>query len=214
MKSFLLLAVVALAAPSLAQTSDPRIAIMERAAWDTLNRGQAKNAAEIFRQAIASDPNNAGLHFGAAAAAYADRRDDDAKSELDRVLSLEPKHAGAQQLMGNVLRRKGDLLGAIRVYEALVRDTPGDTKLKTSLERLQREFDLSLRQRQTFGGAFTVSFEGPAEEALAVKAVVLALRPMIPNAKGVDVCAVPSLAWPAAWRYPKSKPSTLGSISR
>jgi len=158
-------------APVLAQTSDPRIVIMERAAWDALNTGQARNAAEIFRQALASDPNNAQLHFGAATAAYADRRDEDAKSELDRALSIEPRHVGAQQLMGNVLRRKGDLLGAIRVYEALLRDVPGDTKLKAALERWQREFDLSLRQHQTFGGNFAVSFEGPAEEALAVKAV-------------------------------------------
>src|SRR2546428_634435 len=97
---------VAAAAPLLAQTSDPRIVIMERAAWDALGKGEARNAAEIFRQALASDPNNAQLHFGAATAAYADRRDDDARSELDRALSIEPRHVGAQQLMGNVLRRK------------------------------------------------------------------------------------------------------------
>src|SRR5205814_1630830 len=77
------------AASSAAQTSDPRIALMERAAWDALSRGQAKTAADIFRQALSSDPNNAQLHVGAATAAYADRRDDDAKGELERALSLD-----------------------------------------------------------------------------------------------------------------------------
>ena len=62
MQSLLLLAALALAAPCLAQTADPRIAIMERAALDALSKGQTKTAAEIYRQALSSDPNNAQLH--------------------------------------------------------------------------------------------------------------------------------------------------------
>src|SRR5204863_9608765 len=97
-----------LAAPAAAQTSDPRIALMESAAWNALATGQHKAAADIFRQALASNPNNAQLHVGAATAAYADQRDDDARTELDRALSLDPKLASARQLMGRVLHRKGD----------------------------------------------------------------------------------------------------------
>lgn len=168
----LLLAVALSAAgPALAQTSDPRIALMERAAWDALSKGQTKAAADIFRQALASDPNNAQLHVGAATAAYADRRDDDARSELERALSLDPKLASAQQLMGQVLHRKGDLLGAIRIYEGLVTNAPADATTQAALDRWRREFDLQLRMQQTYGGHFAVSFEGPAEEALAAQAV-------------------------------------------
>jgi len=165
-KSLLLLVALALAAPYLAQTSDPRIAIMERAAWDALKTGQTKTAAEIFQKALASDPNNAELHVGAAMAAYADRRDDEAKSELGRALTLNPKLVSAQQLMGQVLHRQGDLLGAIRIYEAL-----NDTGSQATLDRWRREFDLQLRMQQAFGSHFAVSFEGPAEEELARKAV-------------------------------------------
>ena len=172
MKFLLLLAVVALAAPCLAQTSDPRIAIMERAAWNALAKGQAKTAADIFKQALASDPNNAQLHLGAATAAYADRRDDDAKGEAERALALDPKLVGVQQLLGNVLHRQGDLLGAIRVYETLVKQADKDAAAaQPTLDRFRREFDLQLRMQQTYGGHFAVSFEGPAEEALAAKAV-------------------------------------------
>ena len=88
------------AASGAAQTSDPRIALMERAAWDAMSRGQLKSAADIFRQALASDPNNALLYVGVATVAYADRRDDDAKSELERALSLDPKLAPARGLYG------------------------------------------------------------------------------------------------------------------
>src|SRR5216684_2133150 len=69
------------------------------------------------------------------------------------------------------LRRNGDLLGAIRVLETLAKETPRDTALQTTLERWRLEFDLQLRMQQTYGDHFAVSFEGPAEEALALKAV-------------------------------------------
>lgn len=144
---------------------------MERAAWDALSKGQTRTAADIFRQALSADPTNAELHVGAATAAFADRRDDDAKSALDRALSIDPKLASAQKLMGQVLHRKGDLIAAMRVYETLAKNAPNDATTQATLERWRREFDLQLRMQQTFGGHFAVSFEGPADEPLAVKAV-------------------------------------------
>jgi hypothetical protein len=170
-RSSLLLAALLCAAPAAAQTSDPRIALMERAAWNALANGQNKTAADIFRQALSSDPNNAQLHVGAATVAYADRRDDDAKGELDRALALDAKLAAARQLLGLVLHRRGDLLDAIRVYESLAVDPAADKTTKATLDRWHREFDLQLRMQQTFGDRFAVSFEGPAEEALAAKTV-------------------------------------------
>jgi len=176
--ALLIAAALVAGAPAVAQTSDPRIVLMERAAWNALNKGQAKAAADIFTQALASDPNNAQLHFGAGSAAYADRRDDDAKSALERALSIDPRLTAASQLMGRVLYRKGDLLGAIRVYEALVTDRAADAATQSFLERWRREFDLQLNMRQTYGDHFAVSFEGPAEQALAEKAVEALNRAM------------------------------------
>ncbi len=170
MRSALLLTLL-LAAPSFGQTADPRVAFIERAAWNALDSGQAKTAAELFRQAISSDPGNAQLHVGAAAAAYADRRDDDARTELDRALSLDPKLPAARQLLGRVLHREGDLPGAIRVYESLATDRAADRATRETIARWKREFDLQLRMQQTYGDHFAVSFEGPAEEALAVKVI-------------------------------------------
>ena len=164
------------AASANAQTSDPRIALMERAGYEALTKGQNKTAADIFRSALASDPNNPQLHVGAATAAYADRRDDDAKAALDRALSLAPKLSSARLLMGLVLHRKGDVLGAIRVYESLAHEPGADATTQTTLDRWQREFDLQQRMQQTFGEQFVVSFEGPAEETLAAKVVASLTR--------------------------------------
>jgi hypothetical protein len=169
--SLLLLAALLAAAPAIAQTSDPRIDLMERVAWEALAKGENKTAADIFRDALAADPRNAQLHVGAATAAYADRRDEDAKSELDRALSLNPKLASARQLLGRVLHRKGNLLAAIRTYELLVDDPAAEKTTRATMERWRREFDLQLRMQQTFGDRFAVSFEGPAEEDLATRTI-------------------------------------------
>lgn len=171
MRFFLLLGALLAAAPAIAQTSDPRIALMERAAWDALQKGQNRTAADIFRQALTSDPNNAQLHVGAATAAYADRRDDDARAELERALSLDPKLASARQLLGQVFHRKGDLLSAIRVYESLAADSTAEHATRATLDRWRREFRLQLRMQQTFGDRFAVSFEGPAQETVAGEAL-------------------------------------------
>ena len=151
--------------------ADPRTALFERAGWDALAAGQPHAAAESFRQAIAADPRNARLHLGAATAAYVERRDADATSALDRALALDPKLARARALMGQVRHRAGDLIGALREYDALVRDTPADKDAQATIERWRRELDLQQRMQQAVGDRFAVSFEGPAEEALAAKAI-------------------------------------------
>jgi tetratricopeptide (TPR) repeat protein len=152
---------------------DPRTALLERAGWDALAAGQTKVAAESFRQAIAADPGNARLYLGAATAAYVERRDTDAKAALERALALDPGLTRARALMGQVRHRSGDLLGALREYDTLTKATPHDTDVQATIERWRRELELQQRMQQMVGDHFAVSFEGPAEEALATKALEL-----------------------------------------
>ena len=79
----------ALAAPASAQV-DPKTALLEKAGWDALRAGQARAAADDFRQALDADPQNARLYLGAGTAAFLERRDADAKDALQRALSLDP----------------------------------------------------------------------------------------------------------------------------
>jgi len=152
---------------------DPRTALLERAGWDALAAGQTKVAADSFRQAIAADPGNARLYLGAATAAYVERRDTDAKAALERALALDPGLTRARALMGQVRHRSGDLLGALREYDTLTKATPHDTDVQATIERWRRELELQQRMQQMVGDHFAVSFEGPAEEALATKALEL-----------------------------------------
>jgi tetratricopeptide repeat protein len=165
-----LVAAFGTALPAAAQ-SDPRTALLERAGWDAIAAGQLDVAAEAFRQAVAADPRNAQLHLGVATVAVMQHRDDDARGALEKALAIDPKLARARSLMGAVLYRTGDLPGAIRVFEALTAELPDDRDVRSTLDRWRRELELQQRMRQQVGDHFVVSFEGPAEEALAAKAL-------------------------------------------
>lgn len=166
----LLLLLVPLCAPVRAQV-DPRAALVERAAWAALNAGQAHAAAEGFRDALSVDPKNARLHLGAGMAASLERRDADARDEFERALALDPKLTQARAMLGQIQYRMGEPLLAIRTYETLIAMTPEDQDARATLERWQREADLHDRMQQAVGSHFTVSFEGPAEAALAAEAL-------------------------------------------
>jgi Tetratricopeptide repeat len=158
------------AAPAAAQP-DPRTALLERAGWDAVAAGQLDVAGDAFRQAILADPKNPRLHLGVGTVAFMQHRDDDARGALARALALDPKLIRAQSLFGAVLYRSGDLPAAIRIFEALTAEAPADNEARATLDRWRREFELKQRMRQQVGDHFAVSFEGPAEQALAAKAI-------------------------------------------
>jgi tetratricopeptide (TPR) repeat protein len=170
-RAALALALTLLAGLGLAAQIDPRAAIIERGAWEALNAGRARAAAEAFREALASDPKNARLHLGAGMAAALERRDQDAKDALDRALALDPRLTPARTLLGQIQYRLGDFAGAIRTYETLISLAPDARDAQATLERWRRELELHDRMQQAIGSHFTVSFEGPAEAALAAEAL-------------------------------------------
>ncbi len=165
---------VALAAfgarPATGQT-DPRSVLLAQAAWQALDAGRMETAASAFREAIALDPGNARLHVGAAVAAYALRRDADARAAVDQALALDPTRPDARELKGRLLYRAGDLDSALFVFESLAgQATPGPSVIET-LERWRREADLRDRMNVAVGTGVTVAFEGPQDAELAQQAL-------------------------------------------
>jgi tetratricopeptide (TPR) repeat protein len=159
--------IVMAAGPAARAQRDPQTALLEAAGFKALEAGDARRAADAFRHALASDPANAALHFGAGAAAFLERRDADAKAALERALALNPGLTEARRILGQVLYRLGDLVGAIRVYEPIA----GEERARSTLERWQRELELHGRMQLAVGNHFTISFEGPEEAALAARAL-------------------------------------------
>ena len=146
---------------------DPRTALLSQEGWNALAEGRPSAAAAAFREALASDPRNPALHLGAGAAAYAERRDADARTELERAVTLAPRLVEARMLLGKVQYRTGDRLAAIATFEGIVSDAPSMTEARATLARWRRDADLHDRMQEVVGTSFTVSFEGPADEALA-----------------------------------------------
>jgi len=174
MRGFAVIAVILIGVSAAAGQIDPRTALLERTAWDALAAGHPSAAAAAFREALAADPKNARLHLGAAVAASLDRRDNDAKSEAEQALALDPTLHVARALLGQILYRQKDLPGAIRTYELLAAqaaDGSDARDARATLTRWRREQELLERMQQAVGTHFTVSFEGPEEAELATQAI-------------------------------------------
>ena len=146
-------------------------ALLERDGFAAIGAGDAHRATEAFRDALTADPKNARLHLGAGIAAYLERRDGDARAALERALTIDPSLAPAREMLGQVLRRQGDLAGAIRVYDALIALKPDRADAAATLDRWRRELELHDRMLQAVGSQFTVAFEGPAETLIASRAL-------------------------------------------
>lgn len=153
------------------EQNSPRVAMLEQAGWQALDANRLPLATTIFKEAIALDPKNAALRYGAGLAAFLQRHDDEAKQHLEQALVLDPKLARARVPLAQVARRQGDFNEAIRLLEIAVAELPGDAGLRETLDRWLRERELHERMRLTVGDFFTVSFEGPEDAQLAAQAL-------------------------------------------
>jgi len=155
---------------AMAQTS-PMAGMLEQEAWAALDAGKAQVAEQAFREAIALDPKNARLYMGLGTAAFVLRHDADAKAALEQALALAPGLTRARAQLAQVFKRQGDLTEAIRLYEIVVTEVPGDAGVRETLDRWKREADLHDRMRLTVGDFFTVSFEGAEDAEMASQAL-------------------------------------------
>ena len=148
-----------------------RVDAVAQRAWDAVNAGRPGEAERLFDEALKTAPGDPGLLVGAAAAAQLGGRSDAARIHLLNALARDPKFTPASLMLGQVLYGAGDLAGAISIYEQALRYAPNHPQLTRRLERWQQEASLHGRFDQRFGAHFTVLFEGPAEAALAARAV-------------------------------------------
>jgi tetratricopeptide (TPR) repeat protein len=151
---------------------DPAAALLAQAAWNALDAGDAHTAAAKFREAIAADPRNPRLWVGAATAAFLERRDADAKAAAEQALALDPGELDASYLLGQVLHRTGDIVGAIQTYEALTGLPDGvRQKVTDAIARWRHELEVQDRMQDAVGSHFTVSFNGPEDREIADRAL-------------------------------------------
>jgi len=142
-------------------------------AWDALDAGRLQEAAERFDDLVFRAPRDPLAHLGAGVAAHRLGRLPKARAALDEALRLAPDLTPAMLLLGDILARDGDLLAAIVMYERLAPLAPDEPLVAERLARWRTEQTLHEQFLQSASPNFTVLFEGPAEEALAQRALEL-----------------------------------------
>lgn len=145
--------------------------MLEQEGWAALDANNGVAAEQAFRAAVALDPKNARLHLGLGTAAFLLRHDADAKASLEQALVLSPGLTRARAQLAQVFKRQGDLAEAIRLYEVVATEVPGDPGVRDTLDRWKREAELHDRMRLTVGDFFTVSFEGAEDADMASRAL-------------------------------------------
>lgn len=140
--------------------------------WEALNAGRLQDAAAIFTDAVKRSPTPPIL-LGAAVAAHLQQRTEEARQHLVAALKIDATLTAASVLLGEVLHKQGDIDGAIQAYEEALAHAPGHAQIQRKLETWRKEAALHGRFGQRLSDHFTVLFEGPAEAALAERAVAV-----------------------------------------
>jgi tetratricopeptide (TPR) repeat protein len=153
------------------EQNSPRVAMLAQSGWEAIDANRLPLAAAIFKEAIALDPKNASLRYGAGLAAFLQRHDAEARQHFEQALVLDPKLARARVQLAQVARRQGGFNEAITLLETAAVELPGDAGVKDMLDRWLRERELHERMRLAVGDFFTVSFEGPEDAQLASQAL-------------------------------------------
>ena len=142
-----------------------------RLGWDAIRDGRHQDAADAFAKAVDAEPRDPSLHLGAGLAAFLLGQPTAARQSLERALILAPSLTQASLLLGDILYRGSDITGALQVYEAALPYAPDDKTLDARVDKLRREAAVHDAFFASRGAHFTVLFEGPADEAVASRAI-------------------------------------------
>ncbi len=95
-----------------------------------------EEAAEEFTEALTADPDYADAYFNRALTNRILHKYDDAKSDLEKVMTLQPQSPDAPLLLGDISESSNDLIGARYWYEKSLSINPDYVEAKNRLEHI------------------------------------------------------------------------------
>ena len=122
---------------------DPRATNLMAIGIRQMNLGQFRNAERIFTEIINTHPTHAEAWNKRATVRFMRGDDKGSRSDIARVIDLEPRHFGALSGLGMINMRSGDLPAALQAFEAAVRVNPH----MDQAEAMIRELRATLRGR-------------------------------------------------------------------
>ena len=116
-------------------------------------------------------PEDASLWFGKGLSAFMLGQNDVAEAALTRALTLKQRMVQAAILLGELQYQAGRVADAVATYESVAPYAQNDSRLIARLEQWRKDSRFSARLYTSRGAHFRVLFEGPADDALARRAV-------------------------------------------
>jgi tetratricopeptide (TPR) repeat protein len=140
--------------------------------FKALQSGDTDRADSIFHDALVRHPRDPLLLFGAGVVAKVQGQDRDAIALLKQALQIEPQLSEASAILGELLYRQGDIDLAIKMYERALPNAsaPMSKAMRQRLDAWREEASLPQNRDAIKDDRFTISFDGPVQEKLAVRA--------------------------------------------
>lgn len=141
------------------------------AGWKMLQQREGARAAKLFADALAIEPDDPVLLFGAGAAAHLEGRPKEAMTRLKRALEFNPRLTSASLLLGEIVYAQGDVALAISIYEKALKYAPKDADLTSRLASWRTDADVHRGFEERRFDRFSVMFQGHADAPLAAQAM-------------------------------------------
>jgi len=129
------------------------------------------DAFSSFSAAAKLAPRNASMVFGVGLSAYMLGRNAEAEQQCLLALKIDPALTDASVVLGELQHRGGRIAAAVTTYEAALKLSPNDTRLKEKIAQWSKESNAESRFAETRGVHFRVLFEGPVDQQLARRSV-------------------------------------------
>jgi tetratricopeptide (TPR) repeat protein len=127
-------------------------------------------ALDAFTTAMALEPKNPTLCFGAGVAAFMLGQDEAAQTDFECALALNPDYLEAAVWLADLHYRAGRLSEAIAIYKMALRRSARRSDLEAQLATWSKEQELHDRFREVRTEHFTTFFESLSDEPLAREA--------------------------------------------
>lgn len=101
-----------------------RASSLMAAGMQMMGDGRLESAERVFTELVSTHPDHAEAWNKRATVRFMRGNDAGSRSDIARVIELEPRHFGALSGLGMINVRDGDLAGALQAFEAALRVNP------------------------------------------------------------------------------------------
>ena len=163
-----------------------------------MKSGRMAEAEPLLRELSKARPDDAGLHLQLGRVLAAQRKKDEAITEIQAALKLTPNDSEAQRDLADLQSDSGSLPDAEKTYRELVKSRPNDAEVHHSLGEIllkqlnyaeaEQEFLAAVKLKPDFGAAYgslAIAADENKNYPLAIKALDVRDKLLPPTTVGI-----------------------------